>query len=135
MRLVIATPTRIVVDREVTAVQAEDATGRFGLREGHERFLTSVVPSILIYRFEENGAERERFVAVRQGVLRVGKGVRVAVREAHESEDMSELQEMIRKARAAAAGAAQRMRRSLYQMQIASWRRLMEYEDARTRQG
>ena len=134
MRLRVTTPPRIFVDREVTYVQAEDSSGRFGILPGHEHYLTVLVPSILIYRYSDGGGEREAYIAVRHGVLRVtGDGVEVAVRDAHASDDLAGLQEEIRRTREDRRGRSYRLTRSLYQMQIAAWRRLMEYEDVRAR--
>jgi len=134
MKLRVTTPTSVVVDREVTYVQAEDPSGRFGILPGHEPYLTALVPSILIYRYGSKGAERESYVAVRRGVLRVtAEGVQVAVRDAHASDDLARLREEIRKAGQNRAERSYRSSRSLYRMQIAAWRRLMEFEDVRAR--
>jgi F-type H+-transporting ATPase subunit epsilon len=135
MNLRVSTPTTVIVDREVTSVQAEDATGRFGVRTGHEPLLTALVECILIYRYREDGQEREAYIAVRQGVLRVSpEGVDVASREAHASDDISALTGRIRSTRRHWRHTAYRSARSMYQMQLAAWRRIMEYEDVRTRQ-
>ena len=134
MRLRLTDPTRLLIDREVTYVQAEDPSGRFGVLPGHEPYLTAVVPSILIYRYEEDGQERESYVAVRQGVLRVThEGVQVAVRDAHVSDRLEDLQERLKDRRADVSDRSYRSSRSLYQMQVAAWRRLMEFEDAPAR--
>ena len=134
MRLHITAPTRVVVDREVSYVQAEDRSGRFGMLPGHERYLTALVPSILVYRCREAGGHRERYVAVRHGVLRVTKDtVEVAVQDAHLSDNLPGLREEIRKNREQRVSRSYRSTRSLYQMQIVAWRRLMEFEDVRTR--
>ncbi|MFH1730787.1 MAG: F0F1 ATP synthase subunit epsilon [Planctomycetota bacterium] len=133
MRLTVTTPTTVVLDRDVTYVQAEDPSGRFGVLPGHEPYLTALVPSILVYRYGDGG-RREAYVAVRQGVLRVTRdGVEVAAREAHRSDDLAQLQDEIRKAREDWRQKSYRSTRSLYQMQLAAWRRLMEYEDVRSR--
>jgi F-type H+-transporting ATPase subunit epsilon len=124
----------VVLERDVTYVQAEDPSGRFGILPRHEPYLTTVVPSILVYRYNDGGGEQEAYVAVRHGVLRVSRdGVEVAVREAHASEDLAALQEMVRKNRQSRDVRSYRSVRSLYQMQLAAWRRLVEYEDVRTR--
>jgi len=134
LKLRVTVPTRVVLDREVTYVQAEDPSGRFGILPRHEPYLTAVVSSILVYRYKEGGGEREAYIAIRHGVLRVAKeGVEVAVREAHASDDLASLQEEIRKSREDRSLRSYRSVRSLYQMQLAAWRRLMEYEDVRTR--
>jgi F-type H+-transporting ATPase subunit epsilon len=133
LKLRVTTPTRVVLDREVTYVQAEDPSGRFGILPRHERYLTAVVPSILVYRYNDGG-EREAYVAVRHGVLRVtADGVEVAVREAYSGENLAALQERLRRDRESRNDRSYRSTRSLYQMQLAAWRRLMEYEDVRAR--
>ena len=133
-RLRVTTPTTVVLDREVTYVQAEDPSGRFGMLPRHESYLTATVPSILVYRYNDGGGEREAYIAVRHGVLRVTEeGVQVAAREAHTSSDLAELQDEVRAARENRSARSYRSARSLYQMQMAAWRRLMEYEDVRAR--
>ena len=134
MRLRVTEPTRVVLDREVTYVQAEDSSGRFGMLPGHERYLTAVVPSIVVYRYHDGAGEREAYLAVRHGVLRVtNDGVQMAVREAHLSDDLAGLQKEIRLASEDRSRRSYRSTRSLYQMQISAWRRLMEFEDVRVR--
>ncbi len=129
MILRIADPTCVLVNREVSYVQAEDRSGRFGILPRHEPYLSALVPSILIYRYKEGMGEQESYVAVRNGVLRVTPtGVEVAVRGAHLSHDLAGLQAEIRKNRKTQSGRSYRSTRSMYQMQIAAWRRLMEYE-------
>lgn len=134
MRLRVTTATRVIVDREVSFVQAEDASGRFGILPRHEPYLTSVVPSILVYRYDEGAGTRESYIAVRSGVLRVTKeGVEAAVRDAHPSDDLASLEDKIRAARERRRTHSYRAARSLYQMQLAAWRRLIGFEDVRAR--
>ena len=66
MDLEILVPDGFVVQAKVVALQAADASGRFGLWPNHERFLTVLVPCVLTYREEGN---RESFAAVDGGVL------------------------------------------------------------------
>jgi len=135
VKLQVTTPTQVVLNREVTYVQAEDPSGRFGMLPGHELYLTATVPSILIYRYEQGGARREAYMAIRSGVLRVTKdGVQVAVREAYRSDDLAALKDIIRKSRKNQGERSYRSTRSLYQMQLAAWRNLMEFEDVRARE-
>jgi len=130
MRLRLTDPARVLIDREVTYVQAEDATGRFGVLPRHEPYLTALESSVLVFRYKEGGREQESYVAVRNGVLRVAKeSVEVAVRGAHLSDDLAELQGKIKTMRTADATRSYRSSRSMYQMQIAAWRRLMEFEN------
>jgi F-type H+-transporting ATPase subunit epsilon len=88
MRLIVTTPTAVIVDRErIRHVRAEDETGAFGILPGHTRFLTCLAVSVLSWRDEEG---REGHVAVRGGVLQVEDGVRVQVasREAVAGDDL-----------------------------------------------
>lgn len=78
--LEILVPDAVVLDTRVTGVQAADATGRFGLRPGHERFVAVLAPALLVYTDE---AGRERYAAVDGGVLVLeGDRVSVVTREA-----------------------------------------------------
>ncbi len=132
MRLRLTTPTDLIVDREVTYVQAEDPSGRFGILPGHENYLTALVPSVLVYRYKEGGRACEAYAAVRRGVLRVtGTAVQVAVRDARVSTDLADLEQEVRQSREERATRSYRSTRSLYQMQIAAWRRLLEYKNVR----
>ena len=81
----------MVLDTRVTGVQAADATGRFGLRPGHEPFVTVLVPSLLVYTDE---AGTERYAAVDGGVLVLeGDRVSVVTREAVLSDRLEDLSE------------------------------------------
>jgi F-type H+-transporting ATPase subunit epsilon len=78
--LEIVVPDAVVLAARVTGVQAADGTGRFGLRPGHEPFVTVLSPSLLVYT-DEAGAER--YAAVDGGVLVLeGDRVSVVTREA-----------------------------------------------------
>lgn len=91
MRLLIATPMDVVVDADgVREVRAEDPTGSFGLRPGHGRFLTALVPSVVAFRSADG---RERFCAVRGGVMVVERDVvTVSTREGIVGEELDTLE-------------------------------------------
>lgn len=91
MRLTIVTPMTVVADVDpVRHVRAEDPTGSFGILPGHADLLTVLVVSVLIYR---DATDRERYVAVRGGVLTVvgRREVRVLTREAVVGDDIEQL--------------------------------------------
>ncbi len=91
MRLVIATPTDVIVDaEEVREVRAEDPTGGFGIRPGHADFVTVLTVSVVTW-IDPGGAEH--FVAVRNGVLSVKQGrlVNIATKDARAGTSLSEL--------------------------------------------
>ena len=80
MRLRIVTPLLVAVDEDIDSLRAEDASGGFGILTGHAPFLTALAISIVSWR----KAERERFCAVRGGVMTVGAetAIDIATREA-----------------------------------------------------
>ncbi len=98
LHLVLSTPTRVVVDEpRVTALRAEDETGSFGIRPGHADFVTALVPTVLRWRTDHGAAHGvdkesdrevghggERYATVGPGVLMVrgGREVLIACREA-----------------------------------------------------
>jgi len=91
MRLVITTPTAIAVDEDqVRYVRAEDASGSFGIEPRHADLLTTLIICVVRWR---DGSRRERYVAVRGGVLRVRNGnlVEIATREAVVGDDLAHL--------------------------------------------
>jgi F-type H+-transporting ATPase subunit epsilon len=80
LALEILVPDAVVLNTRVIDVQAADASGRFGLRPGHERFITVLAPSLLVYT-DQGG--QERYAAVDGGVLLLeGDLVAVVTREA-----------------------------------------------------
>lgn len=94
MRLRIVTPLSVVVDEDILSLRAEDASGSFGILRGHAPFLTALVISIVSWRV----AERERFCAVRGGVLTVSgsaaagdAAVAIATREAVVGDELATL--------------------------------------------
>jgi F-type H+-transporting ATPase subunit epsilon len=87
--LEIVAPDDVVVQTRAQSVQAADATGRFGLFPGHERFVTLLTPSLLVFRDEDG---RERYAAVDGGVLLLeGRRISVVTREAVVADHLDEL--------------------------------------------
>ncbi len=66
LSLEIIAPNHVIMQGTIVALQAADASGRFGIRPGHENFLTVLVPCVLRFRREDG---REAFAAVDGGVL------------------------------------------------------------------
>jgi F-type H+-transporting ATPase subunit epsilon len=89
MRLTIVTPLAVVVDEDIDSLRAEDASGSFGLLEGHAPFLTALAISILSWKRSEG----EGFCAVRGGALTVSakSHIAIATREAVAGDDLATL--------------------------------------------
>jgi F-type H+-transporting ATPase subunit epsilon len=93
MQLKIITPMTVYLDRPVRRIVAEGSEGLFGLWPGHIDLVSALVPGILLYE-TETGAER--FVAINSGTLvTCGAVVRVAVRGAVESDDLTDLRRRV----------------------------------------
>jgi len=90
--LEIIAPDRVAVHARIIALQAADASGRFGIWPGHENFLTVLVPCVLRYRAEGG---RELYAAVDGGLLVLENGrVSIATRDAVIAERLDEVADM-----------------------------------------
>ncbi|MBU6464867.1 MAG: F0F1 ATP synthase subunit epsilon [Bradyrhizobium sp.] len=95
MRLLITTPTAIVVDEQnVSSVRAEDDSGNFGILRGHADLLTALNISIVSWHSADNSV---RYCAVRRGVLSATGGTEVAIatREAIAGDDLDHLEAIV----------------------------------------
>ena len=55
MRLLITTPTAVIVDEQhVVAVRAEDESGSFGILNGHADYLTALTVSVVSWRHADD---------------------------------------------------------------------------------
>jgi F-type H+-transporting ATPase subunit epsilon len=91
LELEILVPDGVAARERITALQATDASGRFGILPGHEAFLTLLVPCVLLFRDEKG---RERYAAADGGVL-LNEACRVTVvtREAVVADRLEEVAE------------------------------------------
>jgi len=127
LRLRVATPSGTVVDEPVTSLRAEDDSGHFGLRPGHETFFTSLATGIVMYR-TPGGAER--YVAVRRGVLWLeGEEAAVVTRDAVAGDDMADLENRVVAAFVQSDEEERKGQSALTKMQVAALRMLLQYED------
>ncbi|MGN6284978.1 MAG: F0F1 ATP synthase subunit epsilon [Afipia sp.] len=127
MRLLITTPTNVVIDqRDVVAVRAEDESGSFGILTGHADFMTALSVSVVSWR---EIANRQRFCAVRRGVLSVSNGdeVAIATREAILGDDLDRLEEVVLMQFRDALEAERDARTESLQLQMKAIRRIMRY--------
>lgn len=127
MRLLIATPTGIVFDEQaVVAVRAEDESGSFGILNGHADFLTALSMSIVTWHHTD---DRQRFCAVRRGVLSVRNGneVAIATREAIAGEDLALLEHVILAQFRQSLEAERAARTESLQLQMQAIRQIVRY--------
>ncbi|MBF0860192.1 F0F1 ATP synthase subunit epsilon [Gluconobacter sp. LMG 31484] len=97
MKLRIITPLTVVVDEpEVLSVRAEDESGGFGILQGHADLVSSILPSVVVWKGKD---DVPHYCAVRQGVLTVadrGSMVEIATREAVRGDDLETLRSLVR---------------------------------------
>lgn len=125
MRLRIVDPSEILVDCEVRSVRAEDASGGFGILDGHADFLTALEVSVVSWR-EPDG--RLRYCAVRNGILTVrgGKEVAIATREGHVGDDLAALEALLVKRSGERHEAERQERTTAAKMRMQAIRRMVE---------
>ncbi|WP_442755402.1 F0F1 ATP synthase subunit epsilon [Methylocystis sp. JAN1] len=126
LRLVISTPTRLLVDEpEAASVRGEDASGAFGILPGHANFVTALSASVLRWRV----GEKERYCAVRGGVMSVKDGLQVSVACRHGvlGDELEKLEADIRAAAAVQAGAESRARVEQTRLHAYAVRQLVRY--------
>ena len=127
MRLLITTPTAIVVDESnVSSVRAEDDSGSFGILRGHADLLTALNISIVGWHAADNGV---RYCAVRRGVLSVTGGTEVAIatREAIASEDLDHLEAIVLDELRERSETERASRTESLQLQMKAIRQIVQY--------
>jgi F-type H+-transporting ATPase subunit epsilon len=127
MRLLITTPTDVVIDYpDVVAVRAEDESGGFGILQGHADFLTALTVSVVSWHRAD---DRQRFCAVRRGVLSVTKGneVAIATRQAVPGDDLDRLEQVVLAQFLEAAESERIARTESLQLQMKAIRQIVRY--------
>jgi len=127
VRLLITTPTTVVIDDpHATAVRAEDDSGSFGILDGHADFLTALSVSVVMWHRADN---RQRFCAVRRGVLSVTRGseVAIATREAIPGDDFDHLEQVVLAEFRDALEAERIARTASLQLQMKAIRQIVRY--------
>jgi F-type H+-transporting ATPase subunit epsilon len=127
MRLLITTPTAVIVDdADVVSVRAEDESGNFGILPGHADFLTVLTVSVARWRRSD---DTRRFCAVRRGVLSVKHGtlVAIATREAIVGDDLGHLEQVVLTEFRGAIENERMARTASLQLQMKAIRQIMRY--------
>jgi F-type H+-transporting ATPase subunit epsilon len=127
MRLLITIPTAVVIDDpDVVAVRAEDESGSFGILKGHADFLTVLTVSVVAWHHADG---RQRYCAVRRGVLRVNAGSQVAIatREAIVGDDLDHLEQVVVAQFRTVLEAERTARTGSLQLQMKAIRQIVRY--------
>ncbi|MBF0851122.1 F0F1 ATP synthase subunit epsilon [Gluconobacter sp. R75690] len=127
MKLRIITPLTVVLDEpDVMSVRAEDESGSFGILQGHADLVSSVLPSVVIWKRRDG---TPHYCAVRQGVLTVtekGSMVEIATREAVCGDDLKTLKTLVRQHYAALDDARRNANVASVRLQLDAVRRIGE---------
>ncbi|HMK78953.1 MAG TPA: F0F1 ATP synthase subunit epsilon [Xanthobacteraceae bacterium] len=127
MRLLITTPTAVVVDDpDVASVRAEDESGGFGVLAGHADLLTALALSIVHWR---DAGGTPHYCAVRRGVLTVTNGdeVAIATREAVADDDLDRLERVVLAEFHERLDAERAARTESLQLQMKAIRQILRY--------
>ncbi len=127
MRLLITTPTAVVVNEsDVAVLRAEDESGSFGILTGHADFLTALTISVVSWRRND---DVRRYCAVRRGVLLVTNGslVAIATREAIAGEDLDHLEHVVLAGFRDSIEAERAARTASLQLQMNAIRQIVRY--------
>jgi F-type H+-transporting ATPase subunit epsilon len=127
MRLLIATPSAIVVDlHDIVALRAEDESGEFGILPNHAEFVTALAISVVGWRRKGGTAG---YCAVRGGLLTVANGetVSIATREAVTGDDLATLEAIVRTRLAAEAEEDRLARAHAEQLRVRAIRQIIGY--------
>lgn len=125
MKLRIITPLTVVLDEpDVMSVRAEDESGSFGILQGHADLVSSVLPSVVIWKRRDG---TPHYCAVRQGVLTVtekGSMVEIATREAVCGDHLETLKTLVRQHYAALDDARRNANVASVRLQLDAVRRI-----------
>ena len=95
MKLKLRVPTEVLVTEEVTKIKAEAENGWFCILPRHVDFVTSLVPSILLF---EPPGRQTAYVAIDRGILvKCGPEVSVSTRNAVSGANLGTLREAVEK--------------------------------------
>ncbi|MFT8346247.1 F0F1 ATP synthase subunit epsilon [Gluconobacter oxydans] len=127
MKLRIITPLTVVLDEpDVMSVRAEDESGSFGILQGHADLVSSVLPSVVIWKRRDG---TPHYCAVRQGVLTVtekGSMVEIATREAVCGDNLEMLKTLVRQHYASLDDARRNANVASVRLQLDAVRRIGE---------
>lgn len=127
LRLSVSSLGALLVDAQpIVALRTEDASGAFGILPGHADFLTVLDIGVLGWR-EPDG--RQRYCAVRGGVLTVRGGVQldVATREAIVDDDLERLESTVLRQFHEHDDVDRRARTETVRMELRAVRELLRY--------
>lgn len=123
--LTITTPLQTVVAAEgVASIRAEDASGGFGIQPGHVDFLTVITAGVVRWRGTDGPW---RYCAVRGGVMLVrdGREVAIACREAVTGTNLQGMEERIAAQRASSIEASRGARSEQARLHARAIRQIM----------
>ncbi len=93
MKLLISTPEKVYLSKEVSSITVDTAMGSMGFLERHIDFVTAIEPGILSLRTEDG---REEYVALFEGILiKQADTIDISTRHALQSDNLPQLEESL----------------------------------------
>ncbi|WP_440408341.1 F0F1 ATP synthase subunit epsilon [Neorhizobium petrolearium] len=127
LHLVITTPSAVLADAAgIRSLRAEDASGGFGILPGHADLLTVLPASVIRWRDLKG---KMHFCAVSGGIVTVsgGREVSIACRQGTLSDDLTKLEEDVKRMRSKLADVDRCSRVEQARMHANAVRQLMKY--------
>ncbi|MBP1847797.1 F-type H+-transporting ATPase subunit epsilon [Rhizobium petrolearium] len=127
LHLVITTPSAVLADAAgIRSLRAEDASGGFGILPGHADLLTVLPASVIRWRDLKG---KMHFCAVSGGIVTVSGGseVSIACRQGTLSDDLTKLEEDVKRMRSKLADVDRCSRVEQARMHANAVRQLMKY--------
>lgn len=129
MRLKLLLPTEVLVEAEVSKINAEAQNGSFCLLPRHVDFVAALVPGLLSY-VVENGDEV--FLGLDEGALvKVGDEVLVSTRNAVQGPDLGALRDAVDSQFVESHKRERRARSAVARLESTLVRRLLEIQERR----
>lgn len=133
MHLFVSTPLDVVVDApDVIHIRAEDASGAFGILDGHADLVTVLETSVVSWR---DSTKKDHHIAVLGGVLMVRDGnlVEIASRQAVGEDELTDLEAAVRRRFAEETSSAEETGASAARLHVAMMYQIQRYLDASRR--
>lgn len=127
MKLVVVTPTRTVLEEEVSRIVAEAVDGSFGVLERHVDFVAQLKPGVLVF---ETRSGAERYLGLNWGTfVKCGGDVRISTHGAIVGDDLASLEEQIEAEFLVMDEEERRARLALARLEAGMIRRFIDLED------
>jgi F-type H+-transporting ATPase subunit epsilon len=130
MQIKVLTPTEIVLDIEVTQVNARGREGAFALLPSHQDYVAALIPGVLECR---DSSDQIRLAAVDNGVLvKCGEAVTVCTRHAVLGDDWDHLADRVDQSFASQSEQEKQATQALAKLEAHMMQRVVQWQQYET---